>query len=136
MEISEAREYLESRHRAVMATRRSGGAVQLSPVTCALDANGDVVVSSRETAMKVKNLLRDPRVSLCVLDDGFFGEWIQLDGSARVVKLPDAMEGLVEYYRRVAGEHPDWDEYRAAMERERRVLVVVTIERAGPDRAG
>ncbi|MDA8039615.1 MAG: PPOX class F420-dependent oxidoreductase [Actinomycetota bacterium] len=136
MEISEAREYLESCHRAVMATRRSGGAVQLSPVTCALDANGDVVVSSRETAMKVKNLLRDPRVSLCVLDDGFFGEWIQLDGSARVVKLPDAMEGLVEYYRRVAGEHPDWDEYRAAMERERRVLVVVTIERAGPDRAG
>lgn len=136
MEISEAREYLESCHRAVMATRRSSGAVQLSPVTCALDANGDVVVSTRETAMKVKNLLRDPRVSLCVLDDGFFGEWIQLDGSARVVKLPDAMEGLVEYYRRVAGEHPDWDEYRAAMERERRVLVVVTIERAGPDRAG
>jgi PPOX class probable F420-dependent enzyme len=93
-------------------------------------------VSTRETAVKVKNLRRDPRASLCVLNDRFFGEWIQVDGTAEIVSLPEAMELLVEYYRTLAGEHPDWDEYRASMERERRVLVRIQIDRAGPDRSG
>jgi PPOX class probable F420-dependent enzyme len=93
-------------------------------------------VSTREAAMKVANLRRDPRVSLCVLNDGFFGDWIQVDGTATIVSLPEAMELLVEYYRSLSGEHPDWDEYRAAMERDRRVLVRIDIERAGPDRSG
>jgi hypothetical protein len=84
----------------------------------------------------VKNLRRDRRASLCVLNNGFFGEWIQVDGIAEIVSLPDAMELLVEYYRSLAGEHPDWDEYRASMERERRVLVRVELQRAGPDRSG
>jgi PPOX class probable F420-dependent enzyme len=119
-----------------MATRRARGDLQLSPVLCTLDPEGRVTVSTRETAMKVKNLRRDPRVSLCVLNDRFFGEWIQVDGTAEVVSLPEAMELLVEYYRSLAGEHPDWDDYRAAMERERRVLVRIEIERAGPDRSG
>ena len=73
---------------------------------------------------------------LCVVNDGFFGEWIQVEGRAEIVSLPEAMDGLIEYYRRISGEHPDWDDYRAAMERDRRVLVRVTIERAGPDVAG
>lgn len=119
-----------------MATRRAGGDPQLSPVLGAVDAEGRVCVSTRETAMKVKNLRRDPRVSLCVLNDRFFGEWIQIDGTAEIVSLPEAMELLVDYYRSLAGEHPDWDEYRAAMERERRVLVRIQIDRAGPDRSG
>jgi PPOX class probable F420-dependent enzyme len=136
MDIDRARQFLRENHRAVIATRRAGGDAQLSPVLCALDSAGRVCVSTRETAMKVKNLRRDPRVSLCVLNDGFFGEWIQVDGTAEVVSLPEAMELLVEYYRSVAGEHPDWDEYRSAMERERRVLVRIDIERAGPDRSG
>ena len=87
--------------------------------------------------MKTKNLRRDPHVSFCILpDDGWYGQWIQVDGTATVLSLPEAMEPLVEYYRSTSGEHPDWDDYRAAMERERRVLVRVDLERAGPDIAG
>ena len=90
----------------------------------------------RETAIKAKNLKRDPRASLCVISDGFFGEWVQVDGTATVVTLPDALEGLVDYYRKVAGEHPDWDDYRNAMQREQRVLVRIDLERAGPTKSG
>jgi PPOX class probable F420-dependent enzyme len=86
--------------------------------------------------MKAKNLKRDRRASLCVISDGFFGEWVQVDGTATVVSLPDALEGLVDYYRKVAGEHPDWDDYRNAMQREQRVLVRVELERAGPTKSG
>jgi PPOX class probable F420-dependent enzyme len=136
VDLEHARAYIRDNHHAVMATMRSDGRPQLSPVACGTDDAGHVVVSTRETAMKTKNLRRDPRVSLCVFPDGFFGEWVQVDGAATVVSLPEAMDGLVEYYRRVAGEHPDWDDYRNAMERERRVLVRIRIERAGPSRSG
>ena len=136
MDLAAARDFIRNNHRAVMTTRRANGDLQLSPVVCGVDADGRVAVSTRETALKVKNLRRDPRISLCVLNDGFFGDWVQVDGMAEVVPLPDAMDLLVEYYRSLAGEHPDWDEYRAAMQREQRVLVRVTLERAGPDRSG
>jgi PPOX class probable F420-dependent enzyme len=108
----------------------------MSPVVCGLDDEGRVLVSTRETALKVANILRRPEVSLCVLDDNFFGQWAQVDGKAEIVPLPDAMDGLVSVYRQVAGEHPDWDDFRSAMHRERRVLVRVDVERAGPDRQG
>ena len=136
MDLDTARDFLRNNHRAVMTTRRANGDPQLSPVVCGVDAGGRVTVSTRETALKVKNLRRDPRVSMCVLNDGFFGEWIQVDVTAEIVSLPDAMELLVEYYRSLAGEHPDWDDYRASMEREKRVLVRIDLERAGPDRSG
>ena len=136
MEISEAQQFLREHHRAVLATRRADGRPQLSPVTVGVDDEGRALVSSRETAFKVKNLRRDPAASLCVMQDAFYGQWVQIDGTAEIVSLPEAMELLVDYYRQVAGEHPDWDDYRQAMERERRVMVRVTIERAGPDRAG
>ena len=136
MDLEAAREFIRNNHRAVMMTRRANGDPQLSPVVCGVAADGRVAVSTRETALKVKNLRRYPRTSLCVLNEGFFGDWVQVDGTAEVVSLPDAMELLVEYYRSLAGEHPDWDEYRAAMERERRVLVRVELDRAGPDRSG
>ncbi|HEX6312770.1 MAG TPA: PPOX class F420-dependent oxidoreductase [Acidimicrobiia bacterium] len=136
MDLDAAREFIRRHHHAVMATRRRDGSVQLSPVTCGVDAGGFVVVSTRETAMKARNVRRDPAVSLCVVSDGFYGEWVQVDGRATVVSLPEAMDGLVAYYRSISGEHPDWDDYRAAMERERRVLVRIAVERAGPDRSG
>jgi PPOX class probable F420-dependent enzyme len=131
-----AREFLRSHHRAVLATRRRDGGVQLSPIVCAVDDAGRVIVSTRETAFKVRNLERDPRAALCVFADGFFGPWVQIDGPVEIVRLPGAMEPLADHYRRAAGEHPDWAEFRAAMERERRVLLRISIERAGPDRAG
>ena len=71
-----------------------------------------MVISSRETAYKVRNLRRHPTATLCVFTDNFFGPWIQIDGTAQIVPLPQAMEGLIDYYRRISGEHPDWDDYR------------------------
>jgi PPOX class probable F420-dependent enzyme len=136
MDLDEAREVVREQHRAVLATMRNDGSPQLSPVLVAVDDAGRALVSTRETAMKVRNLRRDPRLWLCVLPDGFFGRWVQLEGRAEIVSLPDAMDGLVDYYRRTAGEHDDWDDYRAAMQREKRVLVRVTLTRAGPDRSG
>jgi PPOX class probable F420-dependent enzyme len=128
----EAREFLRDNHRAVLATFRADGRPQLSPVLAAVDDEGRVLVSTRETAMKTKNLRRDPRVSLCVFTNRFFGGWAQVEGQAEIVSLPEAMDVLIDYYRRSAGEHDNWDEYRAAMERERRVVVRFAIERAGP----
>ena len=135
MEPDLARQFVAQNHRAVMVTLRRDGRPQTSLVACGVDDGGRVVVSTRETAIKTGNLRRDPRVTLCVMRDDF-GGWVQVDGRAEIVSLPEAMEGLVEYYRRVAGEHPDWDDYRAAMERDRRVLVRINVERAGPDRHG
>jgi len=136
MDLDHARDYIRDNHHAVLATMRADGRPQLSPVACGVDAEGFVVVSTRESAYKTKNLIRDPRVSLCVFPDGFFGEWVQVDGRAAVVRLPEALDGLVDYYRGVAGEHPDWDDYRNAMVREHRVLVRIELERAGPKKSG
>jgi PPOX class probable F420-dependent enzyme len=133
MDLDRARDFLRSNNRAVMATYHASGRLQLSPVTVGVDDAGRAIVSTRETAVKVRNLTRDPRVSLCSMNDQFFGEWRQIDGEATIVYLPEAMEPLVDYYRGLAGEHPDWADYRAAMERDRRVLVQVTLTRAGPD---
>jgi PPOX class probable F420-dependent enzyme len=136
VDLDRARDFLRTHHRAVLATTRRDGRPQLSPVVAAIDGEGRVLISTRETAVKARNLRRDPRASLCAFNDGFFGEWIQVEGTAEVVSLPAAMELLVAYYRAVAGEHPDWDDYRAAMERDKRVIVRISITRAGPDISG
>jgi PPOX class probable F420-dependent enzyme len=136
MDVDEARAFIRDNHRAVLATRRRDGRPQLSPVAAVLDGAGRVLISSRETALKVKNMRRDPHASLCVMNDNFFGDWCQVEGAVEIVSLPDAMDLLVDYYRRAAGEHPNWDDYRTAMEREQRVAVLITIERAGPTQSG
>jgi PPOX class probable F420-dependent enzyme len=133
MDLDEARAFIRDHHHAVMATSRRDGGVQLSPVSVTVDSTGIAVVSTRETAAKVKNVRREPRASLCVLSDEFYGQFVQIEGDVTVVDLPDAMEGLVEYYRSISGEHPDWDDYRAAMVRDQRVLLRINITRAGPD---
>jgi PPOX class probable F420-dependent enzyme len=136
MSPDEARAFVANNHRAVLITRRPGGGLQSSPVLVGVDGEGKVVISTRESAYKTRNLRRAPAVVLCVLSDDFFGPWVQLEGTAQIVSLPEAMEGLVDYYRRISGEHPDWDEYRRAMEQQQRVLVRVSIDRAGPTHAG
>jgi len=136
MDLTEARQFLATHHCAVLATRRRDGRLQMSPITVGVDAAGHAIISSRETAYKTRHLRRDPRASLCIFVDEFYGPWVQIDGTAEVISLPDAMELLVEYYRRISGEHPDWDDYRRAMERERRVLLRISIDSAGPDRKG
>ncbi|MGH7911844.1 MAG: PPOX class F420-dependent oxidoreductase [Candidatus Dormibacteraceae bacterium] len=136
MDPEQAREFLRSNDRGVLVTLRADGRPQTSPVNAGVDPEGRLVISSRETAIKVRNLRRDPRATYCGFTERFFGEWVQVDGQAEIVSLPDAMESLVAYYRLLSGEHPDWDDYRAAMVRDKRCLVRVTIERAGPSRSG
>jgi PPOX class probable F420-dependent enzyme len=135
MDVDAALRFAAENHRAVLATHRRDGTPQLSPIVLGVDADG-IVISSRETAVKVKNLRRDPGASVCILNDAFYGAWVQVDGRADVVSLPAAMDGLIAYYRQIAGEHPDWDEYRVAMQRERRVLIRISPERAGPNVSG
>ena len=136
MDIARAASFLNGHPRAVLATTRADGRPQLSPIVAAVDDQGRVLISTRETAVKAKNLARDPRAYLCVISDAFFGEWIQAEGTAELIRLPDAMPILEDYYRRLSGEHPDWDDYRQAMHSERRLIVRITIEHAGPDVSG
>jgi PPOX class probable F420-dependent enzyme len=136
MDLEDAREFIRDHHRGVLATRRADGSIQQTPVLATLDAAGRVVISTRETAYKTRYLRRDPWAQVCVVTERFFGQWVVVEGSAEVVSLPEAMEPLIDYYKSFPGENPDWDEYRERMRRERRVLVRITLERAGPDKQG
>jgi PPOX class probable F420-dependent enzyme len=129
-------EFLRPRHRATLVTRRRDGGLQMSPVTCGVDAEGRVVVSTYPARAKAGNARRDPRVSVLVHSDEWDGPYVQVDGSAEVLDMPDAVEPLVEYFRCISGEHPDWDEYRAAMRAQNKSLIRVTIERWGPVATG
>jgi PPOX class probable F420-dependent enzyme len=136
MDLDAATEFVRDHHRAVLCTIRRDGTPQMSPVTVGVDADGRLQISTRLTAYKVGHIEREPTVRLCVLPDEFFGPWLQITGTAEVVRLPEAMELLVEYYRGISGEHPDWAEYRAAMVRDQRCIVRITPTAAGPDRSG
>jgi PPOX class probable F420-dependent enzyme len=136
VDSNEALQFVRDNHRAVLATTRRDGRPQLSPVTVAVDNAGSVVISTRETAVKTKNLRRDPHASLLVMNDAFFGGYVQLEGEVEIVDLPEAMDGLIAYYRAASGEHPNWDEYRQAMQDQRRVLVRLRVERVGPNVSG
>lgn len=134
--MEEALGFLREHHRGVLATYRKDARVQMSPVVAAVDASSRVVISTREAAIKTRNLRRDPRAGLVVFTDQFFGPWVMLWGRAELISLPQALPLLEEYYRLVAGEHPDWEEYRQAMVDERRVLVRLTVTDWGPRRSG
>ncbi|MGB2567605.1 PPOX class F420-dependent oxidoreductase [Micromonospora citrea] len=129
-------EFLRPRHRVVLMTTRSDGRPQSSPVSCGVDAEGRLVISTYPERAKVRNIRRDPRVSACVLSDDWDGPWVQVDGTAEVLDLPEALEPLVEYFRSISGEHPDWDEYRAAMVKQGKSLIRVTIDSWGPVATG
>ncbi|MEU9738539.1 PPOX class F420-dependent oxidoreductase [Micromonospora chersina] len=129
-------EFLRPRHRVVLMTTRADGRPQSSPVSCGVDAEGRLVISTYPERAKVTNVRRDPRVSACVLSDDWNGPWVQVDGTAEVLDLPEALEPLVEYFRSISGEHPDWDEYRAAMVKQGKSLIRVTIDSWGPIATG
>ncbi len=129
-------DFVRPRHQWVLATMRTDGRPQMSPVTGGVNSDGQLVVSTYPHRDKVHNIRRDGRVTACVLSDHFGGAWVQVDGTATVVDLPEAMEGLVDYFRSVSGEHPDWDEYRAAMERQGKCLIVIEPQRWGPVATG
>jgi PPOX class probable F420-dependent enzyme len=128
--------FLRPRHRVLLLTRRADGTPQLSPVSAGVDAEGRVVVATYPQRAKVVNARRDPRVSLCVLSDDWDGPWVLVDGTAEVLDLPEALEPFVDYYRSISGEHPDWDDYRAAMVRQGKSLLRITVERWGPVATG
>ncbi|MFI7073454.1 PPOX class F420-dependent oxidoreductase [Micromonospora sediminicola] len=129
-------EFLRPRHRVVLMTTRSDGRPQSSPVSCGVDTEGRLVVSTYPERAKVANIRRDPRVSACVLSDDWDGPWVQVEGTAEVLDLPEALEPLVDYFRSISGEHPDWDEYRAAMVKQGKSLIRVTISSWGPIATG
>ena len=108
----------------------------MSPITVGVDDDGSLLISTRETAMKTMNVRRTGRASVCAFEDAFFGQWVQAEGAASIESLPGVMDGLIHYYRLVSGEHPDWDDYRRAMVRDRRVLLRIRVDRVGPNHAG
>jgi PPOX class probable F420-dependent enzyme len=129
-------EFLRPRHRGMLVTRRADGSPQISPVTCGIDPEGRIVVSTYPQRAKVHNARRDARVSILMQSDDWSDEYVQVDGAAEVLDLPDALEPLVDYYRGISGEHPDWDEYRAAMAKQGKCIIRIAIERWGPIATG
>ncbi|MDV7217856.1 PPOX class F420-dependent oxidoreductase [Streptomyces prunicolor] len=134
--LDELLDFVRPRHRAILLTRRADGSPQASPLTCGVDDSGRIVVSTYPERAKTRNAKRDSRVSVIILSDEWNGPWVQIDGTAEVIDSPESVEPLVEYFRNISGEHPDWDEYRAAMVKQGKSIVRVTPEKWGPVATG
>ena len=135
VDLDELLEFVRERHHVILGTTRADGSPQLSPVTAGV-SDGCIVTASYPERAKVHNLRRNPAASVLVLSDEFNGAWVQVDGEAEVIELPDAVEPLVEYFRSISGEHPDWDAYRQAMRDQGKCLIRVTPRRWGPIATG
>ncbi|MFL6114817.1 MAG: PPOX class F420-dependent oxidoreductase [Catenulispora sp.] len=129
-------DFVRPRHHALLITRRTDGSPQASPLTCGVDDSGRLVVSTYPERAKTANARRDPAVSIVVLSDEWNGPWVQIDGDAEVLDLPESVEPLVEYYRTISGEHPDWEEYREAMVKQGKSIIRITPRRWGPVATG
>ncbi len=129
-------EFVRPRHHLLLVTTRADGRPQVSPVSGGVDDEGRIVISTYPGRAKTRNAERDPRVSVCVLSDDWNGPWVQVDGTAQVLHMPEAEDALVDYYRCIAGEHPNWDEYRAAMRLQGKSLLRITPQRWGPIATG
>jgi PPOX class probable F420-dependent enzyme len=136
VQLGELLEFVKPRHRAILLTTRTDGRPQGSPLTCGVDDSGRIVISTYPERAKTLNAKRDERVSLIIVSDEWNGPWVQIDGSAEVIDSPESVEPLVEYYRNIAGEHPDWDEYRAAMVQQGKSIIRITPDRWGPIATG
>jgi PPOX class probable F420-dependent enzyme len=137
MDISTAKEFLARHHWGVLTTRRKDGSLQMSPITVGIDRDGRAIISSRETAYKVNNLRRDPRAAVCVFTNEFHGEgWVQINGNAEIISLPEAMDTLVYLERQAKGENRDWPSFHQRMAREQRIVIRISIDDVGPKRRG
>ncbi|MGW7464305.1 PPOX class F420-dependent oxidoreductase [Streptomyces xantholiticus] len=136
VELDQLMDFVRPRHRAILLTRRADGSPQGSPLTCGVDDAGRIVVSTYPERAKTRNAKRDERVSVIVLSDDWSGPWVQIDGTAEVIDSPESVEPLVEYFRNISGEHPNWDEYREAMVAQGKSIIRVTPERWGPIATG
>ena len=136
VDVEGLREFIEPRHHMVLVTRRGDGSPQLSPVTGGLDDEGRIVIATYPERAKTVNARRRPEVSVLVLSDDFGDAWVQVDGTCEVLDVPEAVEPLVEYFRNIAGEHSDWDEYRRAMVEQGKSLLRITPTRWGPVASG
>ncbi|BBC34537.1 ATP-binding protein [Streptomyces graminofaciens] len=134
--LDELLDFVRPRHRALLLTRRADGSPQASPLTCGVDDAGRIVVSTYPERAKTRNAKRDERVSVVVLSDDWNGPWVQIDGTAEVIDSPDSVEPLVEYFRNISGEHPNWDEYREAMVKQGKSIIRVTPVKWGPVATG
>lgn len=131
-------EFVRPRHRMLLVTTKQDGSPQVSPVTGGVDGAGRIVISTYPDRAKVTNLRRRSAATLLVLSDEWDDAWVQIDGTTEVIDMPDqaAEDGLVEYFRCISGEHPDWDDYRAAMRRQGKTLLRITPESWGPIATG
>ena len=136
VDLADLLEFIRPRHRMVLTTFRSDGALQTSPVSGGVDDAGRIVIASYPQRAKSANIRRTPRASVTVLSDEFNDDYVQVDGDAEVIGLPDAVEPLVDYYRAIAGEHSDWAEYRQAMVDQGKCLIRVTPRQWGPVATG
>jgi PPOX class probable F420-dependent enzyme len=134
--LSDLLDFVRPRHRMVLTTLRANGSLQSSPVTGGVDEQGRIVIASYPQRAKSANIRRTPKASVVVLSDEFNGPYVQIDGHAEVIDVPEAVQSLVDYYRAIAGEHPDWDEYRSAMLTQRKCVIRVTPQRWGPVATG
>jgi PPOX class probable F420-dependent enzyme len=134
--LDELLDFVRPRHHLVLVTHRRDGSPQVSPVTGGVDQEGRIVVSTYPERAKAVNARRDPRVSVLVLSDEFDDAWVQVDGECEVIDAPDSVEPLVDYFRCISGEHPDWEEYRRAMREQGKSLLRITPTRWGPVATG
>ena len=133
MDITDAQKFIKDNHRACIAVRQKDGWPQMTLVTPGIDAEGRVILTSRGTTYKVKHLRRDPKVSMLIFGEQFSGsKFVQIHGSAEVVDLPQAMDGLIHWYKTVRGEHKNWEDYKQQVTDEKRVLIRINIEKVGP----
>lgn len=133
MEIADAQKFLQTNHRACIAVRQKDGWPQMTFVTPGIDEQGRVIITSRGTTYKVKNIRRDPRVSLLIFGEQYSGsKFVQIHGSAEIIDLPAAMDTLIYWYKQVRGVHKDWEAYKKQMQDEKRVIIRVNIEKVGP----
>jgi PPOX class probable F420-dependent enzyme len=137
MNISDAQIFLKDKHHGVLVARKKDGSLQMTLVSPVIDTVGNVIITARDSTYKVKNIRRDPRVSLVVYGERFNGsDYIQIDGKAEVIDHPAAMDIVLDWHRQIRGVPENWDDIRKKTLAEGRTAIRVAIEKVGPQNRG